>query len=75
MERQIELAFHPGAFIRDGECFSFVSPYEDWRYRYIEGIGNDVNIDFVDVMRNGSYPMTKDPAPLAGRFIDPATIR
>ena len=28
IERQIELAFHPGAFIRDGECFSFVSGLE-----------------------------------------------
>ncbi len=24
IEQQIELAFRPGAFIRDGECFSFV---------------------------------------------------
>lgn len=29
IERQIELAFHPGAFIRDGECFSFVSGLEE----------------------------------------------
>lgn len=29
IERQIELGFHPGAFIRDGECFSFVSGLEE----------------------------------------------
>lgn len=29
IERRIELAFHPGAFIRDGECFSFVSSLEE----------------------------------------------
>jgi hypothetical protein len=29
MERQIELALHHGAFIRDGECFSFVSGLEE----------------------------------------------
>jgi hypothetical protein len=29
IERQIELALHPGAFIRDGECFSFVSGLEE----------------------------------------------
>src|SRR5207248_1981532 len=29
-----------------GETTTF--PFEDWRYRYIEGIGNDVNIEFVD---------------------------
>jgi hypothetical protein len=29
IERQIELALHPGAFIREGECFSFVSGLEE----------------------------------------------
>jgi hypothetical protein len=29
IERQIELAFRPGAFIRDGECFSFVNGLEE----------------------------------------------
>jgi hypothetical protein len=29
IERQVELALHPGAFIRDGECFSFVSGLEE----------------------------------------------
>ena len=28
IEREIERALHPGAFIRDGECFSFVSELE-----------------------------------------------
>ena len=36
-------------------------PYEQWLYRYLEGIGNDVHMDFVDVMRDGSYRMTMDP--------------
>lgn len=29
IERQIEMALHPGAFIRDGECFSFVGGLEE----------------------------------------------
>jgi len=29
IERQIELALHPGAFIRDSGCFSFVSGLEE----------------------------------------------
>jgi len=29
IERQIQLALHPGAFIREGECFSFMSGLEE----------------------------------------------
>jgi len=36
-------------------------PFEDWRYRYIEGIGNDVNIEFVDPTMTGEYRLTMDP--------------
>ena len=36
-------------------------PYEDWRYRHLEGIGNDVIVRFEDAGRNGEYRMTKDP--------------
>ena len=38
-------------------------PYEDWRYRFIEGIGADVNMEFVDSLRTGDFAMTRDPAP------------
>src|ERR1700689_4132202 len=34
------------------------SPFEDWRYRYIEGVGNDIMIEFVDTRLNGEYHMT-----------------
>ena len=36
-------------------------PFEKWRYRYIEGIGTDVNIEFVDPTMSGEYRMTMDP--------------
>ena len=37
-------------------------PFEDWRYRYIEGIGNDVLVEFVDPTMTGEYHMTMDPS-------------
>src|SRR5437899_11985606 len=35
-------------------------PFEDWRYRYIEGIGQEVIIEFVDDCMCGNYEMTMD---------------
>ena len=35
-------------------------PFEDWRYRYIEGIGQEVIIEFVDTCMCGDYHMTMD---------------
>lgn len=36
-------------------------PFEQWRYRLIEGIGKNVIIEFVDTTRTGDYRLTKDP--------------
>ena len=36
-------------------------PFEIWRYRWIEGIGTDVQIEFVDPTYTGEYRMTMDP--------------
>ncbi|HEX3821504.1 MAG TPA: GWxTD domain-containing protein, partial [Candidatus Sulfotelmatobacter sp.] len=41
-----------------GETSTF--PFEDWRYRYIEGIGQEVIIEFVDTCMCGEYHMTMD---------------
>lgn len=41
-----------------GETSTF--PFEDWRYRYIEGIGQEVIIEFVDSCMCGEYRMTMD---------------
>ncbi|HLH05789.1 MAG TPA: GWxTD domain-containing protein [Terriglobales bacterium] len=35
-------------------------PFEDWRYRYIEGIGQEVVIEFVDTCGCNDYHMTLD---------------
>ncbi len=37
-------------------------PFEKWRYRYIEGIGTDIIIEFVDPTMTGEYRMTMDPS-------------
>jgi GWxTD domain-containing protein len=35
-------------------------PFEDWRYRYLEGIGQEVIIEFVDTCMCGDFHMTID---------------
>jgi GWxTD domain-containing protein len=35
-------------------------PFEDWRYRYLEDIGQEVIIEFVDTCMCGEYHMTLD---------------
>src|SRR6202046_1583988 len=37
-------------------------PYEDWRYRYLEGMGENVELEFVDPTSTGEYPLTMDPS-------------
>jgi len=60
-----EVDSHPsgGSFERPmeeggGETSTF--PFEDWRYRYLEGIGQEVIIEFVDTCMCGDYHMTID---------------
>jgi GWxTD domain-containing protein len=35
-------------------------PFEDWRYRYMEGIGNDITLEFVDPSMTGEFHLTMD---------------
>src|SRR5579864_1948304 len=62
-----EIESHPsgGSYerpIEEGGGETSTYPFEKWRYRYIEGIGNDVNIEFVDPTMTGEYHMTMDPS-------------
>ena len=62
-----EIESHPsgGTYerpIEEGGGETSTYPFEDWRYRYIEGIGNNVNIEFVDPTMSGEYHMTMDPS-------------
>ncbi len=60
-----EIESHPsgGSYERPmeeggGETSTF--PFEDWRYRYLEGVGQEVIIEFVDTCMCGDYHMTMD---------------
>jgi len=62
-----EIESHPsgGTYerpIEEGGGTTSVYPFEKWRYRYIEGIGTDVIIEFVDPTMTGEYRMTMDPS-------------
>ena len=60
-----EIESHPsgGSYQRPmdeggGETSTF--PFEDWRYRYLEDIGQEIIIEFVDTCMCGDYHMTMD---------------
>jgi GWxTD domain-containing protein len=36
-------------------------PFETWRYRYLEGVGQEVILEFVDPCSCGDYHLTTDP--------------
>ena len=60
-----EIDSHPsgGSYERpmeEGGGETSTYPFEDWRYRYLEGIGQEVIIEFVDTCMCGDYHMTLD---------------
>jgi GWxTD domain-containing protein len=60
-----EIEAHPsgGSYERpmeEGGGETSTYPFEDWRYRYLEGIGQEVIIEFVDTCMCGDYHMTMD---------------
>src|SRR5215475_1056082 len=62
-----EIESHPsgGTYdrpIEQGGGTTSTFPFEIWRYRYIEGIGNEVLLEFVDPSMSGEYRMTIDPS-------------
>jgi GWxTD domain-containing protein len=61
-----EIDSHPsgGKYIREpeqGGGQTVTYPFEQWRYRFIEGIGNNVILEFVDKAKTGEYRLTMDP--------------
>ena len=62
-----EIESHPpgGTYERpmeEGGGETSTYPFEQWRYRYIEGIGSNIIIEFVDPTMSGEYHMTMDPS-------------
>ena len=60
-----EIESHPsgGTYQRpmdEGGGSTSTYPFEDWRWRYIEGIGQEVIVEFVDTCQCGDYHMTMD---------------
>ncbi len=53
-----------GSYQRDpseGGGSTSTVPFERWRYRYLEGIGNDIVIEFVDTCMCNDYHISTDP--------------
>jgi len=48
--------------IEEGGGQTSMYPYEKWRYRYLDGIGTNVEIEFVDTTMTGEFRMTTDPS-------------
>ncbi len=62
-----EIESHPsgGTYERpmeEGGGETSTYPFEQWRYRYLEGIGTNIVIEFVDPTMSGEYHMTMDPS-------------
>lgn len=62
-----ELEDHPsgGTYerpIEEGGGTTSTFPFQKWRYRWIEGIGQDIMIEFVDTTMTGEFRMTMDPS-------------
>jgi GWxTD domain-containing protein len=48
--------------IEEGGGTTSTFPFVDWTYRYIEGVGSNVKIEFVDPSMSGEFRMTMDPS-------------
>ncbi len=62
-----EVESHPsgGTYERpyeEGGGTTSTYPFEKWRYRWIENIGTNVEIEFVDTTQSGEYRMSMDPS-------------
>src|ERR1700682_5643444 len=62
-----EVESHPsgGTYDRpmeEGGGSTSTYPFETWRYRYMEGIGENVIWEFVDPSGSGEYHLTMDPS-------------
>jgi GWxTD domain-containing protein len=61
-----EIESHPsgGAYDRpidQGGGSTTTYPWELWRYRHLEGVGENIEIEFVDPSGSGEYHITMDP--------------
>lgn len=59
-----EMETHPavGTYSVPGGGTTQTFPFEIWRYRFIQGVGNDVLLEFVDPNGTGEFKWTTDPS-------------
>jgi len=62
-----EVESHPtgGTYDRpmeEGGGSTTTYPFETWRWRYLEGIGENIILEFVDPSGSGEYRLTMDPS-------------
>jgi GWxTD domain-containing protein len=62
-----EIESHPtgGTYdrpVEEGGGSTSTYPWETWRWRYIEGMGENVIMEFVDPSGSGEYHLTMDPS-------------
>src|SRR6266851_77068 len=62
-----EVESHPtgGTYDRpmeEGGGSTSTYPWETWRWRYLEGIGENIILEFVDPSGSGEYHLTMDPS-------------
>jgi GWxTD domain-containing protein len=53
-----------GVYLRphhEGGGITATHPYEVWRYRHLEDIGDDIEIEFVDAGNSGLYQLSQSP--------------
>jgi GWxTD domain-containing protein len=72
-----EIESHPsgGTYDRppeEGGGSTSTYPWEDWRWRYLEGIGENVIVEFVDLSMSGEYYLTS--VSLAGILVYPRGV-
>ncbi len=47
--------------MQEGGGTTSTYPFEDWRYRYLEGVGENVELEFVDECMCGNYHLAQSP--------------
>src|SRR5277367_533412 len=62
-----EIESHPtgGTYDRpldEGGGSTSTYPFETWRWRYLEGVGENIILEFVDPTSSGEYHLTSDPS-------------
>ena len=55
---------HPTPLVREEGGAASNYPYEIWRYRHLDGIGDNIELEFVDRCKCGEYELALGPGPV-----------